>query len=334
MKIKLSLAVLVIAGIVSTRVSAQQIDAPRRMPGSINGTVMTVNDSVISRAVVSVEGQNSGERQSLQANDSGFFEFHDLESGIPWRVHVSVPGFAEWTSPPIVLNPGQFIYLTDIRLHPGMVQTTVTASLPPDDIATEEVHAEEQQRVWGVIPNFYISYDSQAAPLTSKLKFELALRASVDPVKLAGAALVAATDQAGNTPDYREGARGYAQRLGANYANGFSDIMTGGALLPSLLHQDPRYFYQGTGSVRSRILHAIAAPVLCRGDDGHQQPNYSSVGGDLISGAISNLYYPTSNRGPRLVFGTALIDAGARATNGLIQEFLLRQFTTHANNSH
>ena len=81
-------------------------------------------------------------------------------------------------------------------------------------------------------------------------------------------------------------------------------------MLPSLLHQDPRYFYQGTGTKKSRILHAISNPFICKGDNGRWQPNYSSVGGDLASGAISNLYYPASNRGVGLVFGNALITTG------------------------
>ena len=33
--------------------------------------------------------------------------------------------------------------------------------------------------------------------------------------------------------------------------------MIGGAILPSLLHQDPRYFYQGSGTKKSRALHAL-----------------------------------------------------------------------------
>jgi len=77
--------------------------------------------------------------------------------------------------------------------------------------------------------------------------------------------------------------------------------MIGGAILPALLHQDPRYFYQGTGSNKSRALHALVAPLVCRGDNGRLQTNYSSVGGDLASAALSNAYYPPSNRGAGLV---------------------------------
>jgi hypothetical protein len=121
--------------------------------------------------------------------------------------------------------------------------------------------------------------------------------------------------------------KGYGQRFGAAYANEFTDIMIGGAILPSLLHQDPRYFYQGTGTKKSRALHAISAPFICKGDNGNRQFNYSSVGGDLASGALQNLYYPTSNRGPGLVISGFVIDTGGRIANALAQEFILHRLT-------
>jgi hypothetical protein len=108
--------------------------------------------------------------------------------------------------------------------------------------------------------------------------------------------------------------------------------MIGGAILPSLLHQDPRYFYQGTGTKKARALHAISSPFIAKGDNGRWEPNYSSIGGDLATGAISNAYYPESNRGPGLVFDNALITTGGRMVNGLIQEFVLRRLTPSARN--
>ena len=114
------------------------------------------------------------------------------------------------------------------------------------------------------------------------------------PLPSSASASLAGIDQAADTPNYVQGAKGYGERLGATYTDGFTDILIGGAVLPSLLHQDPRYFYQGTGTKKSRILHALSSPFICKGDNGRWQPNYSSVGGDLASGAISNAYYPAS----------------------------------------
>ena len=183
-----------------------------------------------------------------------------------------------------------------------------------EEIATEQVKAAEQQRVLGIFPNFYVAYDRNAVPLTTKLKFKLATKVAFDPVTFIGVGLFAGINQAGDVPDYGQGAQGYAKRYGAGFADGFTDIMIGGAILPALLHQDPRYFYQGTGTVKSRALHAIISPFVCRGDNGKPQPNYSTMGGDLASAAISNAYYPESNRGPGLVFGNFLIGTGERAS--------------------
>jgi hypothetical protein len=159
------------------------------------------------------------------------------------------------------------------------------------------------------------------------MKFELALKVSIDPVTTAGIALVSASKQAGNTPNYGQGWGAYGERLGAVAADGFSDIMIGGAILPSLLHQDPRYFYQGTGTTGSRIRHAMFSPFVARGDNGKWQPNYSSLGGDLASSALANLYYPQSNRGVGLVFGNFAIGTAERIGASLAQEFLFGKFT-------
>jgi hypothetical protein len=113
------------------------------------------------------------------------------------------------------------------------------------------------------------------------MKFKLALKVSTDPVTAVGTFLVAGAKQAGNTPNYGQGGGAYGKRFGAVAADGFSDIMIGGAILPFLLHQDPRYFYQGTGTTGSRIRHAVFSPFVARGDNGTWQPNYSSLGGDL-----------------------------------------------------
>ena len=83
--------------------------------------------------------------------------------------------------------------------------------------------------------------------------------------------------------------------------------MIGDAILPSILKQDPRYFYKGSGTTRSRILYALANAVVCKGDNGHWQPDYSGILGSLAAGGISNLYYPASNRnGVQLTFENTL----------------------------
>lgn len=302
------------------------ITAPALQPGNISGTVIDSNNEIVPGATVVLEGPASNQHRTAVANENGGFDFDDVNSGSSYQITVSADGFANWTSPFLTLNPGQFLFLTGtLKLSGGANSVTVYAS--PEQIAVEQLKAEEQQRVLGFIPNFYVVYDHDAVPLSSKLKFKLALRTSTDPIVFLGTTALAAINQAGDRPDYGQGAKGYGQRLGAAYTDNFVDIMIGGAILPSLLHQDPRYFYQGSGTTKSRVFHALSSPFICKGDNGRLQPNYSSIGGDLVTGAISNFYYPSSNRGPGLVFIGTLTSAGGRMVDGLIQEFLLRRLT-------
>jgi hypothetical protein len=307
-------------------------DAPRPQPGIIVGTVVDVNDDAVPGAAVVLQRSDLKNPRTVVTNDKGFFEFNNVEPGTPYYVKINAEGFASWTSPDVTLTPGQYVILTVDRLRIAKAVTSVTVGYIPEEVATEQVKIEEHQRVFGIIPNFYVSYEKDAAPLTTKLKFQLAAKVTFDPITFLGVGLVAASGQAGQHPDYPEGWKGYGERYGAAYANGFADIMIGGAILPSLLHQDPRYFYQGTGTNKSRALHALASPFVCRGDDGRPQPNYSTIGGDLASAALSNAYYPASNRGAGLFLGNFLIGTGQRAASNLMQEFVLRRLTAKAKN--
>ncbi|HEX8711684.1 MAG TPA: carboxypeptidase-like regulatory domain-containing protein [Terracidiphilus sp.] len=315
-------------------VQPSSLAVPNPEPAGINGTVSDTNGGIIPGADVVISGPAATDRQTTVANDNGGFQFSNLKPGVAYHVTISATGFVTWTSPAIVLNSGQYMILTGSNLEIAGGSTSITVSAASSDVqlATQQVQMEEQQRVLGVIPNFYVVYDHNAAPLTPKLKFKLAWKAETDPVTALGVGFVAGLDQTGATPDYGEGAKGYFERVGAVYGDGFTDILFGGAVLPVLLHQDPRYFYKGEGSTRSRILYAMAGPFICKGDNGRWQPNYSSVGGDLISGAISNAYYPRSNRGASLVFVNAGITTGGRMVNDVVQEFLLKRFTPAARN--
>jgi Carboxypeptidase regulatory-like domain len=307
----------------------QSPDAPRRQPGIIVGTVVDVNDDSVPGATVILRGPMLNGRRTVVSNDTGFFEFNDLDPAT-YHVTISAQGFATWTSPEVDLQPGQYAILSVSKLRIAETVTKVTVGYFPEELATEQVKIEEHQRVFGIIPNFYVAYDQNAAPLTSKLKFRLAVKVAFDPVTFFGVGIAAAAEQAGDHPNYPQGWQGFGERYGAVYANGFTDIMIGGAVLPSLLHQDPRYFYQGTGTNKSRALHALTSPFVTRGDNGQRQPNYSTIGGDLASAAISNAYYPASNRGVGLFLGNFLIATGQRAAANLAQEFVLSRVTHRA----
>ena len=297
---------------------------------SIGGTVTNAIGEVVAGATIALEGPRPEDRQTTVADDHGAFHFAGLTAGIPYRITIEAKDLEIWKSQTIVLAPGQYFFLMETRLKVPKVVTSVTVYETPQQIATEQVRAQVKQRVFGFIPNFYVTYDPHPVALTTRLKFKLALRADTDPMTFVGVAFIAAIFQAGDLPDYGQGAEGYAKRMAAGYADTTSDVFIGGAILPWLLRQDPRYFYQGTGTTKSRVFHAISSPFICRGDNGKPQPNYSSMGGDLASGAISNLYYPESNRGAGRLFQGFLITTGVRTVNALVQEFILRRFTPSA----
>ena len=222
--------------------------------------------------------------------------------------------------------------MPEIALSIAAASTEVQVRVTNYELAEEQIKVQEMQRVLGVIPNFYVSYQQDALPLRPKQKFELAWKTSVDPVTFAASGAFAGVEQAQNAyHGYGQGAQGYAKRYGASYADAFVGIMVGGAILPSLLKQDPRYFYKGTGSVRSRILYALANAVICKGDNGHWQVDYSGILGGLASGGISNLYYPASSRnGAWLTFENTFIGIGGSGIGNIFQEFVVRKLTPHA----
>jgi hypothetical protein len=267
--------------------------------------------------------------QEVVSGDNGQFSFANVASGA-FQLTIASPGFATQTSSG-VLTSGETRIVPQIALAVAANVTDVQVALSRTEVAQEQVKDEEKQRVFGVFPNFYVTYDPHPVALTWKQKFELAWKTTIDPVTFAIVGGIAGVQQAQNTFDgYGQGASGYGKRFGAAYADLVSGTFIGSAILPSLLKQDPRYYYKGSGSKRSRILYAIANSVICKGDNGHWQPNYSNVLGNLAAGGISNLYYPAQNRnGAALTFENAAIGIGATAAANLVEEFLMRKLTTN-----
>lgn len=307
--------------------AAQQLSAPEPQPATIIGTVLDVTGAVVPGATVLLECQDPNDDHRAVTGANGFFKLDSVNPATPCHVNVTSSGFAKWTSNEFVLTASQYFILTGIHLRVESVQVSVDV-VPSEELALEQIKAEEKQRIAGFIPNFYVAYDQNAAPLTPKLKFHLATKFLTDPITTTGFLLNAAIYQMAGYPSYRQGAKGYGQRLGATFAGGYTNILVGDAVLPSLLHQDPRYFYQGTGTTKSRLLHALTSPFVIRGDNGHHQINFCDIGGDLASGAIANAYYPSRDRGAKLVLTSALIGVGGRAANAVVQEFVLRKFTS------
>lgn len=274
---------------------------------------------------------NTSENQDTQSSETGQFTFSNVSPG-PYQLTVAAPRFTTQTISG-TLRPGEAYLTPEINLELAPVLSTVKVTPSTYEVAEVELKEEEQQRVLGFIPNFYVSYIPDAAPFSPNQKFRLALKTMVDPVNVglvaAGAGLEQATNQLGG---YGQGADGYGKRFGASYADFVTSTFLGSALLPALLKQDPRYFYKGTGSVKSRALYAIAHAVICKSDKGRWQPNYSEFIGTLASSGISNLYYPPNDRGAGVTFETAAISIAEGAAANLVQEFIAKKFTPNLPN--
>jgi Carboxypeptidase regulatory-like domain len=319
--------------------SAQSQQLPeQRLSGNISGTVVDRTGAVVAggRVRLKRQGQSSENQPSSQevlSGDNGQFSFANIAPG-PFQLTITSAGFA--TQPfSAVLHPGETYIVPPIVLAVATALTEVRVGLSRIEVAKEQVQDEEKQRVLGFIPNFFVSYASHPVPLSSKQKFDLAWKTVVDPVSFGLIGVIAGIQQSQDAfSGYGQGAQGYGKRYGASYANFVSGTIIGSAMLPSLLKQDPRYFYKGTGSRRSRILYAVANAVICKGDNGKWQPNYSSIVGSLAAGAISNLYYPAKDRdGVALTFEGGAIGTGATAGANLIQEFLIKKLTPRVPNN-
>jgi hypothetical protein len=312
--------------------SAQQQNE-LQMLGHVTGTVLDSTGAAVAGARVKLTHEDQSSGQEAVSGNDGQFSFSDVAPGT-FQLTITAQGFSSQVSSGI-LHPGEFCVVPQTQLAIATAVTEVhVGPLTTVELAEEQIRIEEKQRVFGVIPNFYVTYIPDAAPLTPKQKFKLAWKSTVDPVTFGLTGAVAGVQQAQNDfSGYGQGAAGYGRRFGAAYGNEVSSTFIGGAILPSLLKQDPRYFYKGSGSVRSRVLYAMANAVICKGDNGHWQPNYSGILGDLAAGGISNAYYPAKNRDDAaLTFENTLIGIGTTAAVNIIQEFIIPRFTPNLPN--
>ena len=297
--------------------------------GSIHGVVMDRDGTVYEGTRIKLEqvAPSTPYVREATSDADGRFNFADVPAGA-FNLTISSNGFV----PQVVtgsLKSGESHEVRAIVLLVNTAASEVRVSASQVEIAQAQVKEEEQQRVLGMIPNFYVVYAPNAPPLNARQKLSLAWKTSIDPLTILSAGALAGMQQADNAfSGYGQGSQGYAKRFAADYADSFMGAMLGGAVFPALLRQDPRYFYKGTGTTHARFFYAVANAVVCKGDNGHWQPNYSGIAGGLAAGGISNLYYPASSRdGVTLSLENALIGVGTGAVQNLFQEFVIRKLT-------
>ena len=285
--------------------------------------VEDVDGALIPGAQVLLEA--SGERQQMLSGSDGRFVFSAVPAG-QFTITAKEQGMLDATCAGTA-SPQQEVELDPVKLKAG-VSMQVDA-ITQEEMAEIQVKAAEKQRIGGIIPNYYVVYDRNPVPLTKKLKFELGWRSLVDPVNVAFVGAVAGAQQAsGALGGYGSGPGGYGKRFGAGMADSTVGALLGGAVLPVVFRQDPRYFYRGTGSVSSRTWYALKTTVVAKGDNGRWQPAYANVIGSFGAGAVSNLYYPAGDRrGAMLTAENGLVGLAFDGFANVMQEFVLRKMT-------
>lgn len=315
------------------QLATTQIAAPQTTPsqttGIIRGTVVDGTGAAVAGARVKLMREDVALAAEVLSDEEGSFEFAGIVPG-PFTLTAAAEGFAVTTTTG-ALHGGENYVVAPMTLMVAGASSEVRVSMTRTELAEAEIKDEEKQRVLGIVPNFYVTYDPAAVPLSPKQKFELAWKATVDPVNIALVGATAGIQQASDSWNgYGQGAQGYGKRYGASYADLVTSTFIGGAILPTVLKQDPRYFYKGTGTKKERLWYAISMAVICKGDNGKWQPNYSGILGGLAAGGISNLYYPASDRGVELTFENTLIGIGTTAAANVLQEFVIKRLTPHA----
>jgi len=293
------------------------------LPVRIKGVVSDMQGGLVPGAHIIIARTDPPVTQETTADSAGFFSISNLPAGT-YSVTISSPGLQIYVLHDLHLKPGETYSLPEVSLPIARTSADVTVTLTTEELAEEELHNELKQRVLGVLPNFYTSYQWDAAPLSTRQKFKLTTRALTDPVFLGTTAITAGIQQARNDiPEYGGGAGGYWTRYAAAYGDAVIGRYVGSAILASVFHQDPRYFVMTNGRWERRAFHAIASTVIQRGDNYHWQPAYSHLFGSAVSGLITSTYHPNSNPG-KAVLNTTILDLGNKAANNLIREFVLR----------
>lgn len=308
-------------------------EGDQQLPGSVAGTITDQRGAPIPGAVVKLASAGQSSLTQAESDEDGRFVFLSVSPG-EFRLTISAEGFRTQEFAGTVHADEH--YLTPqitLSIAVQITQITVT-SQNQEEIAEQQIKAQEKQRVFGFLPNFYVSYVSDPVPLTFEQKMQLAWKASEDPITIGSAAAGAEIEQQRNWyRAYGRGAQGYAKRFGVTYGNVAIGTFLGSAVMPTLFKQDPRYFYKGPGSSwHSRLWYALSRSVIAKGDNGKWQPNYSNAFGNLAAAGITDTYLPPKNRNVGFVFQSAGIRILETAFANVFQEFISRKVTPRVSN--
>lgn len=163
--------------------------------------------------------------------------------------------------------------------------------------AQGKVEGTSNDRLFLALPNFLtLENAGNVAPLTTAQKFKVVVLGSFDKIEFPWYGVLSGISQAENSePGYGQGWEGYGKRYASAFADGTIENFMTSAVLPSLLHQDPRFFQTSEGGFAHRAGYAVSRIFVTRTDSGHSQFNYSEIVGSALAAVIStNSYHPRS----------------------------------------
>ncbi len=299
--------------------------------GMIFGTVRDGDGALVQGADVTLIDTATRQERKTVSDSGGTFTFSGVVAG-DFRLMIRAKGLAAEEIAG-TLTPGQIYNAPAIGLRVATANTEVMVTPETQyELAVQEVRQEEKQRVLGIVPNYFVTYEKDPVPLRAKQKFSLGLRSTLDPTHFAFAAGVAGFEQMiGMYSGFGSGPEGFGKRYGAALATTTTSELLRGSVFPSLFRQDPRYYYKGTGSNWERTKYAVGMAVIAKSDKGRWEPNYSAIFAGFTAGAVSNFYYAPSDRhGAALTIENGFISLAGVAFGHVMQEFFFRSITTHA----
>ena len=295
--------------------------------GTISGTVVDSSGASIAHAEIELSLNGRAPDRQTRSGDSGEFSFSNVDTG-SYRLSFDAKGFALKTLAGD-LTAGETLNLPPTALAVDTVTTAVNVSLTQVELARAQIKVEEKQRLLGVLPNFFTTYDYDAAPLNAQQKLELTAKNWFDPSSIVINRIIAGVWQAQNThKGFGQGGQGYAKRYGAGFADYGTSLLLENVVTTTIFKQDPRYFYKGIGTKRSRALYAISRTFVCRGDNKKDQFCYSSFIDRFGTGFVTNYYYPAADRDKAgVILRNSTIGIGFDALGYLFQEFVAQKIT-------
>lgn len=300
--------------------------------GSIEGKVTDSSGTAILGAVVTAHDADGNSRLTV-TDVEGAFQIAPLPPG-NYSIKISASGLSDWTASDVIApQTGESKPLLAV-MQIAPVKFTVSAVLPTEEVAQQQLKHETQQRVLGVIPNYFVAYENNAAPLSTKQKFDLSFKLLIDPATFAAAGITAGIQQSMNSyHQFGQGSEGYAKRYAAAYGTAATNLLITSVAADSVLHQDPRYFYSGTGTKAQRVWYAVKSAFRAKGDNGKWQPPYAGLIGTVAAAEISDLYYPGSRTQYTLLGRSLMFHFAGLVGLNLGEELFLKRFTTHTHDA-